>query len=103
MPDLYDRSIGWRRLQPDRSDVSEIVDSNEIHEPLWCPWFSSRNGLSIVPFPVIGDATSGSPDRRNRIALDVGASDQPAQPSPNQEHKDHQRPQAEPHVVPPRA
>src|SRR5262245_59840225 len=103
MPDLYDRSIGWRRFQPDRGDVTEIVDSDEIRQPPWRPRFSSRNGLLVAPLPVIRDAASGFPDRRHRIALDVGASDQPAQPSANQEHKEDQRPQAEPHVIPPRA
>jgi hypothetical protein len=73
-PDLYDRFIGWRRLQPDRSDVTEKVDSDEIQQPLWRPWFSSRNFIPVAPLPVILDHASCLSNRRNRVPLGVSAS-----------------------------
>ena len=67
-------------------DVTEIVDSDEIDEPSWCPGFASRQRFPVVPLPVIPDRAASLFNRRHRIALDVGLADNPSQSSPDDDH-----------------
>src|SRR5262245_5862268 len=51
---------------------------------------------AIGPSPLVLGVTSGLPNRRNRITLDLGVVDDPPESSAQNQDEDHQRPHAQP-------
>ncbi len=80
---------------PDRSDVTEKVDSDEVHKPAWRPGFSLGNLVPVLRLPVILDQAAGHPERCHSIALNVGLVDNPPESRSVRKDKDNQPPHAE--------
>ena len=53
----------------DIGDVAEVVDSDEIHEPTWRPWPSSRNRVPVARLPIVVGVTVDLVNRRHRLTL----------------------------------
>src|SRR5262249_4317355 len=84
-------------------NVAEIVLAEPSHRPLRPSRSGERHKFAAHILPVVGVVTTGSANRRQRLALDSGAADDPAQPSADQEDQGDQRPHTEVPVASPGA
>src|SRR5262245_22817133 len=75
--------------------MAEEVDSNEIHEPPWCPRLSSSKVYAVAVLPVVTDAAPVFFNRRHRVALNASAAHDPSQPAADHQHNDNHPPHAE--------
>ena len=89
-PHVFEHSVGFKAGKPDGRDVTEEVDTYQIHEPPRRPRFSPQDLLPVGRIPVIRDLASGVLNLRHRVALDLRVANKPCQPHADNEHKDDQ-------------